>query len=203
VRALKNDATPEQKGTTLNKLIQEKLGVLHVRDLLPSQMRAISAEQLDKLAFLLNNVKTDVKDLDDIRSRVITLLENDEVDEKETFKSVLLLIEEAFEQFYWSQEWNEIQKILVRFREKIQHQSTKAPISKEAELERDAFQDSVDRLKVALTWTYCRKSYQEKLDICSELKKRFQNTGRKDLVKIALKKQFSMEKIVSFCKYPV
>jgi hypothetical protein len=96
--------------------------------------------------------------------------------------------------------------MLVRFREKIQRQSTDAaPISKEAAMERDAFQDSVDRLKVALTWTYCRKSYQEKLDICSELKKRFQNTGRKDLVKIALKKQreFSMEKIVSFCKYPV
>jgi hypothetical protein len=177
-----------------------------VKDLLPSKMRAISTEQLNKLAFLLNNVKIDVKDLDDIRSRVITLLEKEKVQEKDSFKSVLLLIEKAFEQFYWNHEWNEIQKILVRFREKIQRQSTDAaPISKEAAMERDAFQDSVDRLKVALTYTYCRKSYQQKLDICSELRKKFKNTGWKDLVKVVLGKgqKFSIEKTVRFCKYPV
>jgi hypothetical protein len=107
-----------------------------VKDLLPSKIRAISIEQLDKLDFLLYNVKTDVKDLDDIRSRVITLLEKDKFEEKDSFKSALLLIEVAFEQFYWNHEWNEILKMLVRFREKIQRQSTGAPISKEAAMER-------------------------------------------------------------------
>jgi hypothetical protein len=207
VRALTTNTSSNQaKETTLNQFIHEKLAVRHVKDLLPSKMRAISTEQLNKLAFLLNNVKIDVKDLDDIRSRVITLLEKEKVQEKDSFKSVLLLIEKAFEQFYWNHEWNEIQKILVRFREKIQRQSTDAaPISKEAAMERDAFQDSVDRLKVALTYTYCRKSYQQKLDICSELRKKFKNTGWKDLVKVVLGKgqKFSIEKTVRFCKYPV
>jgi hypothetical protein len=207
LKALTTNSTSsdQEKETTLNKFIQEKLAVRDVKELLPSNMRAISIEKLDKLAFLLYNVKTDVDVLDDIRSRVTTLLEKDKVEEKETFKSVLLLIEKAFEQFYWNHEWNEIQKMLVRFREKIQRQSTDAPISKEAAMERDAFQDSVDRLKVALMWTYCRKSYQEKLEICSELKKRFKTTGWKDLVKIVLGKvqKFSIEKTVRFCKYPV
>jgi hypothetical protein len=207
VRALTTNTSSNQaKETTVNQFINEKLAVRHVKDLLPSKIRAISIEQLDKLDFLLYNVKTDVKDLDDIRSRVITLLEKDKFEEKDSFKSALLLIEVAFEQFYWNHEWSEIQKMLVRFREKIQRQSTDAaPISKEAAMERDAFQDSVDRLKFVLTGTYCRKSYQQKLDICSELRKRFKNTGWKDLVKAVLGKghKFSIEKTVRFCKYAV
>jgi hypothetical protein len=117
----------------------------------------------------------------------------------------LFLIEKAFEQFYWNQEWNEIQKILIRFRERVQRKAINATISKEAALERDAFQDSVDRLKEALTWTYCRKTYQQKLGICNELKKRFKNTDWKDLIKIVMGKasKLSFEKTVRFCKYQV
>jgi hypothetical protein len=137
VRALTTNTSSNQaKETTVNQFINEKLAVRHVKDLLPSKIRAISIEQLDKLDFLLYNVKTDVKDLDDIRSRVITLLEKDKFEEKDSFKSALLLIEVAFEQFYWNHEWNEILNMLVRFREKIQRQSTGAPISKEAAMER-------------------------------------------------------------------
>nr|CAH0105575.1 unnamed protein product [Daphnia galeata] len=178
VTALQINTTSDTIMTILNKFIQEKLGVVRVQDLLPSKMKIISPEQLDKVAFLLNNVKTDVKDLDDIRSRVTTLLEKNKVEEKKPFKTVLFLIEKAFEQFYWNQEWNEIQKILIR----------------------DAFQDSVDRLKQALTWTYCRKSYQQKLDVCNELKKRFKNTDWKDLIKIVMGKasKLSFEKTVRF-----
>jgi hypothetical protein len=205
VTALEKNTTSDTTITILNKFIVEKLGVVRVQDLLPSKMKIISTEQLDKVAFLLNNVKTDVKDLDDIRSRVRTLLEKNKVEEKEPFKKVLFLIEKAFEQFYWNQEWNEIQKMLIRFREKVQRQAINATISKEAALERDAFQDSVDRLKQALTWTYCRKSYQQNLDVCNELKKRFKNTDWKDFIKIDRRKasKLSFEKTVNFCKYQV
>ena len=205
VTALEKNTTSDTTITILNKFIVEKLGVVRVQDLLPSKMKIISPEQLDKVAFLLNNVKTDVKDLDDIRSRVTTLLEKNKVEEKKPFKTVLFLLEKAFEQFYWSQEWNEIQKILIRFRERVQRKAINATISKEAALERDAFQDSVDRLKQALTWTYCRKSYQQKLDVCNELKKRFKNTDWKDLIKIVMGKasKLSFEKTVRFCKYQV
>jgi hypothetical protein len=212
--------TFDQKRITLNEFIQEKLGVLHVRDLFPSEMKTISPEQLDKLAFLLNNVNTDVEDLDDVRSLVTTLLsEKKEIEEKEPFKQVLLLVEKAFDQVYWSKECIKIQTMLADVNAKSLRQSTNAQMSKEAAMEREFFLNSVERLKVALTWAYCRKSYQEKLEICNELRHRFRSTAWRDFVRKMLKKKrqekegkketekeeivkrFDFEKIVRFCKF--
>jgi hypothetical protein len=199
---------------TLNEFIQEKLGVLHVKDLFPSELKTISPEQLDKLTFLLNNVKTDVKDLDDVRSLVTTSLEKKKTEEKELLKQVLLLVEKTFDQVYWSQECIKIEKMLANIRVKYQRQSTDAQRSKETAMEREFFLNSVERLKVALTWTYCRKSYQQKLDIYSELRNRFRSTAWKGLVKRVLtkereekegkketEKRFEFQKTVRFCKY--
>ncbi|EFX62723.1 hypothetical protein DAPPUDRAFT_119928 [Daphnia pulex] len=186
--------TFDQKRITLNEFIQEKLGVLHVRDLFPSEMKTISPEQLDKLAFLLNNVKT-VEDLDDVRSLVTTLLsEKKEIEEKEPFKQVLLLVEKTFDQVYWSQECIKIQTMLADVNAKSLRQSTNAQMSKEAAMEREFFLNSVERLKMALTWAYCRKSYQEKLEICSELRHRFRSTAWRDFVKKMLKKKDKRKK---------
>jgi hypothetical protein len=204
----------DQMRITLNEFIQEKLGVLHVKDLFPSELKTISPEQLDKLTFLLNNVKTDVKDLDDVRSLVTTSLEKKKTEEKELLKQVLLLVEKTFDQVYWSQECIKIEKMLANIRVKYQRQSTDAQRSKETAMEREFFLNSVERLKVALTWTYCRKSYQQKLDIYSELRNRFRSTAWKGLVKRVLtkereekegkketEKRFEFQKTVRFCKY--
>ena len=151
---------------------------------------------MDKLIFLLNHVRIEAKELDKIRSQI----EKEKLADKETFKSILLITDRAFEKFYWNRQWSEIKGTLDQFKKELFQDESSGILSNEASMIKhwDTFLESVNRLKTSLKWTHSRKSFQQKHDICSELKKKLKKSSWSDTFSSALDTDASEAKTKHF-----
>ena len=114
--------------------------------------------------------------MDKIRSRIV------ENENKEPFKSICQLTDQAFDKFYWNREWNEIQDLLDQL---------KTEILEPADFKTEnwtIFTETLNKLKTALMWKSSRKSFQQKLEFCSELKKKLKRSGWMDSLNTAVGK---------------
>ena len=192
--------TSDQIETILNEFARNRLNVTgELHHLLPDAGNSSAknlSQQLDKLIFLLNHVRIEAKELDKIRSQI----EKEKLAGKETFKSILLITDRAFEKFYWNRQWSEIKGTLDQFKKELFQDESSGILSNEASMIKhwDTFLESVNRLKTSLKWTHSRKSFQQKHDICSELKKKLKKSSWSDTFSSALDTDASEAKTKHF-----
>ena len=172
--------TADQVEIILNDFVRKKLKIVtDLHELMPTDELAIDErqlQQLDKLIFIVDRIRIEVKELDKIRSRIV------ENENKEPFKSICQLTDQAFDKFYWNREWNEIQDLLDQL---------KTEILEPADFKTEnwtIFTETLNKLKTALMWKSSRKSFQQKLEFCSELKKKLKRSGWMDSLNTAVGK---------------
>ncbi|KAI9557176.1 hypothetical protein GHT06_016983 [Daphnia sinensis] len=178
------EKTGDDVNIALTDFACRQMGIKKVRDLMPTANTAssISAgnqivlntddeQRLEKLRFLLSHTKVGVDELDAIRSAI----EKRQTFNSEPYKTIYSLAEQAFVNFYWTREWESYHDFLMEFKAS-QNRPDENPseILDTAELhgQLSEFQNSVERLKVALMWNHSGKSYKDMMDVCTKLKKK-------------------------------
>ena len=157
MKDLNKNKTPEQVEKAFSEFVCSQLNVKELKEL------ASQPENWNKLSFILDRVKIDIKEMDSICRRL---------EKQESDHSVLKdKIEQSFLKFHWKKEWNEIYTLLDEVKREMM---SKEDLQLHQELD-DKWKDlqvSVNELRTALTWTLCGKTFQQRMDVCSELIKK-------------------------------
>ena len=157
LKDMNKNKTPEQVEKAFSEFVCSQLNVKELKEL------ASQPDSWNKLSFLLDRVKIDIKEMDSICRRL----------EKQELNDLVLLekTEQSFVKFHWKKEWGYIFTQLDKVKREMMLKE-ELQFHQELEEKWKDLQVSVNGLRKALTWTLCGKTFQQRMNICSELQKK-------------------------------